>query len=621
MRRGLPRAASPATAAIAPGCVLLSVDALLEADCALPDAAQAARFASALRESGFAGHPAAASGVVLVGGARAPLSGAAAGWPQMPLALALPPRALSLEGPGEWVALPCCLAGTPGLAWAARCSGHALAVEAQPGALLLARAQLRALGGQGGCVLLSCVPLGSPGDAEPLRSAPRALLVCACGSLAAQLDAALLVSPAGADGPAQSVMRVLGDALRHKATPRVRVAAAAVAVWLGCGALVTVLQAMEEEEEGSVEGSTGGSGEDVAMDLALAALAQAALATPAGVLGAATVATAASAVASPAAWLLASALLSEASDAHAHALPEAAALAALDRAWELDGPDGRGAARVLRAVQRAVLRQQAEPWEAQLDGADESAAALLFRVHTRARAWDAVGLLLLQRAALLAAAAAREVLLRPATAWPDRLGPGSAALVRHTRLWPAAGGPALALQAAPWLAVVQATRAFSLLALLPLGAASAAILLAMRQLQRGRFAIVGAAALHHRLFLALAVSVLGGALGDALLLHSTGGVVEWPLPLLAAGACCGLLFHGAALLDLAHSHALLLLQLLAAAGIPVLAGRWDLLARPAWGLQLLAIAASAALVRRADARAHALFVAARAGVRRAAKKD
>jgi hypothetical protein len=404
----LPDATLPPSCAILPGCVLLVVDALLEAalTAAMPpdSSAQAAlTIAAALRASGLADHGAARGASVTVGGSRCALDAAAA------------PSVASVEVLRFWLAPRALLAGAEALplayradvpiTLAARCAGHHVRLLPEAAAQRVSVHAADATAAGPGALLLQAWGAG----AAAASSAPRAVLLCGhdaalaaqvnatCERLGLQADDSSSSSSAALDAAMQLVIRVLGDALRPHAPLRLRQAAGAAAVWLGwhaaAAALVRVTQA-EHEAAAARPQPQRGVERDAATVLQIHMAAHASAARAAGFAPSADAVMLALATASgaplpevaAAAWHLAGSALLRASHEDGHAEPGCAAAAA-QRAVE----DGDAAAEckahallVLRSVQ-SIAREREERAAA----AEAAAAARDAEEEERERAYDA----------------------------------------------------------------------------------------------------------------------------------------------------------------------------------------------------------------------------------------
>jgi len=613
-------AAVPAAAArdvaVEPGCVLVTVDALLPSRSGFTSAQAAERLAAALQADGTGALPASQGAFTAAGSTRWPVAGQMAHEaPHGPVQLILPPLALALPpAEDEHLILDCAVRGDAALpalfAFSARCAGHALRIAPPPGnrptRLLLHAASLRALGA--GTVLLHVTQAGPA--AELRISAPRAVLVCDAAS-AAQVTSAL-ASVGSDDARAQQVLRILGAGLRRDATSRLRAAAAAAAVWLGCDAVVTALM-----RAAAAEGDPPGAPADAAAELALHVSSHARAARSAGFIAAADAAEAAAAAAggpSASAWALARQLMAQAVDEGSD--EREAAFEALLLVEAGSDETSLGAVRVLRAV-LAALEAAGEAEVEVMEGSTcgyEEAEYIHYLLHsTRYVHGISAGLTIGQNLALLLKCWYM-VLVRPAAgraSFMADLGPASLSMLAGVTLI-SPDGSTLAPEAVPWAVVVRCVRGQflgHLLIMLPLSLLWG--LYALRLFQ-ARVPVAQAQAHMARLLAAVFLLQVVHSVLDMDILAATGAVPVWPTAPRMIRAYGIAVVHGRALMLPRFAYLHLFLYFVNYAGPLLAAGQLRILCSPALVIIFGVIAGVAALVPRRAARSRAVFAQLRA---------
>ena len=575
------------TGTVRPGCVLLTLDALLVSTAAA-DGVDAARAAAAALAPAFAHVPGGdvVGATVHVGTAVAPLfapvqhPGPSASPAAFSGSIAVAPCAVALHAASspQEVRLRISLADAPAggriIAVHARLRGHALpcnfvaadapdslAVDAvvrlPPAALLREGALL---------VELLLAPMPQPDAATTERfSRTAAVLLCADAAAAAQVAAsgAALTAAAGSEDSLAAlydVLRVVGAALAP-APRRVRCAAAAAAACLGWDALLTRLLA--PTPSGGADDSAAAADDVTVVVHALHAASLAGLDTSSACSRALAAAQARAAPAS--AWQRAAEALVHATHDRGHARPECAAAAAEE---DVATAGDTHAACLLRAVRTLIddaaddevahageLEPPAAGLPAAWPDADEWEYRFWLGRENAVRTWVVVMVLMVANAVMKGINVWRFVLRSGVAGGPPAsLGVFSDAMVLVTRLYRRVGGPASTLElispwAVPWPAVVSHSRVYFVALLLwRLPTCIAGLVLALRWLATCNAA--PQAHVHLGLIppprypeVLLALVPLSEALfmlfTDLLIMHATGGAApDWP-PVLCAFEAVG----------------------------------------------------------------------------------
>lgn len=514
--------AAPPLGAIRPGCVLLSIDALVTR---LPDISDVATALTCVLGDRVGARVRLGSHESALANAAAPVKDGAP--PTMPR---LWPAAALLRG-GEVLSF-LLTNGAPG-ALHARLNGAALQCTVEHAAPGDAGSRVivmppNASSVEGAALFELSLP---PADAAGVRvSLPRAVLLCADPDIVAQIcrTAECLHALPGehsvTDDALQLCIRAVGDALAPGAPLRVRTAAAAAAVWLRWDAVLTRLLLVPSAPDGV---------------LVLHAVAHAA-AQSGDEASAAVVAAAAARLGSPRAWTAAARLLHDASGAKAHTLSECAARTALSCARDVRdaGPDDDAAAVSILLALVALLDDAlaeaddvaaSEAARAIATAARESAYVMyLARINVtvfRAASWLSLGGATMQlincvRFGLLRTPAQPSMTLRDID-----FGAVNANLLASIIMHAPPGALPLSPLDVPLGAVVTHVRAFVFLSLLLRLPANVAMVVASHALTRSE------ALLRHYepIFLAgLLIDIAFFALMDVLILHATGAAPEWP---------------------------------------------------------------------------------------------
>jgi hypothetical protein len=504
-----PAAAGSPTGAIRPGCVLLSLDALTAGSA--PDAGAAA---VALRAAFTAAGCAAKlrGGDVRIGDVQESLVDGSVRSVSATPPLRLWPPAAVLRGADAAVFEMIDGRGAAAARVHARMAGAALRcdVDADDDA----RAALLLQADAEGAALLEVEHApGTQADAAAAFAAttlspPSVVLLCRDAAIVDQICATCSREGRGADADMQRVLLVLGAALRPHAPLRVRCAAAAASVWCGWYAALTRLLAAPD-----------------AGAVVLCAATHVAACDASGLSAcSAAVADAAKRLWPPAACRAAARLLDTASTRDAHLAPSCAAEAALSHADDTVAPP-------LRALM-ALLADAPDDADAAADAAarDNDAdelAYLGYMARHNSTHWRVVGALAVLGNALQLLKIVRYLLM----ANPEV----SDVYVSNTRLHPLGGGAAMSpFDVSPGVALPY-LRGY-VLASLALRLPAQALLIAAVHRTPARW--------YERTFYTLIMTdICFYGLIEALVMHATGAVAEWPAApacLHAAGAYIGL---------------------------------------------------------------------------------
>jgi hypothetical protein len=601
-----PGAAVLPTGAVRPGCVLLSLDALLPGQRRREMPLHSAGFAEALR---LAFSPSALQrGVLRVGDSQVALDAdePASNVPLTPQLRLMPAAALLRGGGGEGGAP---LFDVGGAADAlvlgtvhARLSGHALRSSLDAGRRVL---QLHADSEGAALVEVEHTTGDASSFASETRISPaRVVLLCTDAAVVAQVAATCshaVDSSAADDEALQRVLHVLGAALRPRSSRRVRCAAAAAAVWLGWDAVLARLLRAHTADTPAVvccaaaHAAARGRGTPAACDVVIAA--------------------AVSRLWPPAACAHAVRLLEEASVSHAHLQPECAAGAALQAALQAadTGVDDAAAAAQLLA---ALLELLADVDDVVVDSlADDEASYVTWLARHNARHWVVVSSLAVLGSAVVLLNASRHVLFSSAAAGAvagtARFGAVNDALIAATRLHSldGSGGVRSPLDV-PWGDIVTHIRAYvvTLLALrLP---AQVALLVASRRMARRHSST---RRYERTFFTLLMVDTLFYLLIEAWIMHATHAAIEWPsVPAFISAGGIGIGLQNVPF-RLRYVYAFITLKLAATVVALAHARAWRVLLLNAGCLAQIAVLLSAALL--AGQRDRAMRAACRAASR------